>query len=300
MWKSSQTLRTVAVLGFLIAALGLSACSATTTIMQSGSCSSRVAVTYSGPAERSYCSTTTNYTGATTVLTGSAMYKARIRDPNSSTVFRGLTQVSAPTPIRYAELEVLDGSGKRVQCGTTSATGTFSLTVPTGTSDLTVRVNSRSNDATKLRASVMNCPEENGVYSVSSTFTPSGSPVVNLLADVTGDILGAAFNILDQLYSANEFLRDRVGDCGLVNPDLCTRITTSLANSAPKVKAYWAKGFNPNNYFGSSQAVSFYIPGTSRLFILGGNDGEVQTADTDHFDNSVIIHEYGHFIEVGS
>lgn len=298
MWKSSQTLRTLSVLGFLIAALGLSACSATTTIMQSGSCSSRVAVTYSGPAERAYCSTSTSYTGATTVLTGSAVYKARIRNAAAtSDTYRGLTDVSADRPIRWAELEVLDSSGKRVQCGTTALDGSFSLTVPTGTADLTVRVNSRSNDATKLRASVMNCPEENGVYSVSSTFTPTGTPSVTLRADVDGEILGGAFNILDQLYSANEFLRTRVGDCGGIPTDECTRITTSLANSAPKVKAYWAKGFNPNNYFGSSSAVSFYIPGTSRLFILGGEDGDTQTADTDHFDNSVIIHEYGHFIE---
>lgn len=43
--------------------------------------------------------------------------------------------------------------------------------------------------------------------------------------------------------------------------------------------------------------LSFYKPGERKLFILGGSNGNVDTADTDHFDNSIILHEYGHFLE---
>ncbi|MGE3757781.1 MAG: M36 family metallopeptidase, partial [Pseudobdellovibrionaceae bacterium] len=32
-------------------------------------------------------------------------------------------------------------------------------------------------------------------------------------------------------------------------------------------------------------------------YILGGIKGDTDSVDTDHFDNSVIIHEYGHFLE---
>jgi hypothetical protein len=64
------------------------------------------------------------------------------------------------------------------------------------------------------------------------------------------------------------------------------------------VTAYWERGFNPNTYFGASQiGLSFYLPGYKRLFILGGINGDTDYTDTDHFDNSIILHEYGHFLE---
>ena len=31
--------------------------------------------------------------------------------------------------------------------------------------------------------------------------------------------------------------------------------------------------------------------------LVGGSNGDVDNSDTDHFDNSVIVHEYGHFLE---
>jgi hypothetical protein len=65
-----------------------------------------------------------------------------------------------------------------------------------------------------------------------------------------------------------------------------------------KVQAYWKSGFNPNSYFcNDDSGLSFYTPDTDQLFILGGIDGDTDNSDTDHFDNSVIIHEYGHFLE---
>jgi hypothetical protein len=65
-----------------------------------------------------------------------------------------------------------------------------------------------------------------------------------------------------------------------------------------KVSAYWTVGFNPNSYFGApTSGLSFYLPDYSRLFILGGINGDTDASDTDHYDDSVIIHEYGHFLE---
>ena len=40
-------------------------------------------------------------------------------------------------------------------------------------------------------------------------------------------------------------------------------------------------GFNPNYYFGATGGLSFYLPGYSRLFILGGINGDVNSSDTD-------------------
>ena len=110
---------------------------------------------------------------------------------------------------------------------------------------------------------------------------------------MTGEIVGAAFNILDKLLDANNFLRTQVGTCSADIGAGCANFTV-----APKVSAYWEKGYNPNSYFGADESgLSFYIPGYSRLFILGGINGDTDTEDTDHFDNSIILHEYGHFLE---
>jgi hypothetical protein len=111
------------------------------------------------------------------------------------------------------------------------------------------------------------------------------------LATTEDGLLGGAFNILDQLHNANDFIRSKAGSCGS-NFVGCPNFTV-----APKVAVYWEPGFNPGSYFEGSSALSFYIPGFSRLFILGGVNGDINYSDTDHFDNSVIIHEFGHFLE---
>jgi hypothetical protein len=135
-------------------------------------------------------------------------------------------------------------------------------------------------------------------YSLVTTVNAGGGNVsvgtMQATAATSGPMLGAAFNILDQIFAANAYLRSKVSSCSTSFTG-CTNV--SLSNPVPKVSAYWEKGFNPNDYFGSSSGLSFYLPDYSRLFILGGISGAIDDADTDHFDNSVILHEYGHFLE---
>ena len=102
-----------------------------------------------------------------------------------------------------------------------------------------------------------------------------------LVAPATGSVLGAAFHIYDLILKANEYLRSQVNEFVV----------------APKISIYWEKGFNPNSYFGEISGLSYYIPLKKRLFILGGVSGNIDRQDTDHFDSSVILHEYGHFLE---
>lgn len=245
------------------------------------SCSNRVSPTYSAALEESFCSPI-SYTGGITV-TGNANYQPRVYVSN------GLGGAGSSQPIRYAEVVVKDSSGSIIQCGATDSSGNFSLHVPSSTNSHTVEVRSRalSND---VKASVLNCPEENGYYKISKNFTPDGSKNIgNITATSSGEIISGAFNIFDKIVEANIFLRSKVSSCPYDN---CANFTV-----APKINAYWEKGYNPNNYFGSGSGVSFYIQGASRLFILGGINGDTNTSDTDHFDNSIIVHEYGHFIE---
>ncbi len=258
----------------------------------------RIDPSYNGPAETDYCPGSTNYTGSTVTVSGTAKFTRRnpwgTEGAGNGGLGGALTTSPHPAsehPIRYAEVRITDPAGNLVQCGETDGTGAFSLTVPTGAVTYTLSVISRSYNS-KLRASVLNRPEQNRFYSLSQTFTASSSVNLGvLMAKASGDNLGAAFNILDQFLEANEYLRSEVGNCSATLAG-CLDFTV-----APKVVAYWENGFNPNSYFGSSSGLSFYLPGYSRLFILGGNNGDVDNSDTDHFDNSVILHEYAHFLE---
>lgn len=260
-----------------------------------GSCSNRVSTIYSGPPEATYCSTTYVYASPVTV-TGTARFESRpyqassCTDPNC-----GLGNIGASEPIRYAEVVAYDPTGAIAQCAETNNSGFFSMQLPDSTNTYTIKVHSRANN-TYIKASVLNCPEENKPYAITSSIQPTAPGPYSLgtitaSAANTSDLSGAAFNIYEQILKSNEFLRTQLSNCG-TNFTGCNSFSV-----APKVQVYWEKGFNPNEYFNSNSGLSFYLPGYKRLFILGGVSGDIYSSDTDHFDNSVIIHEYGHFLE---
>lgn len=238
-----------------------------------------------GPAELSYCSTTSTYSPSHTI-TGSATYEARVAS------ITGLGAAGAAKPIRFAEVRITDSTGSVAQCAETDVSGNFSFALPQDGNTYTISISSRGSNSS-VNASVLTMPEQNIFYTISTTVVSDSSKSAGTInAPVTGDIEGGAFNIFDQIVETNIYLRAQVGTCS-TDVDNCLDFTV-----APKVSAYWRKGFNPNEYFGAPQSgLSFYLPSFSRLFILGGISGDTDNTDTDHFDNSVIIHEYGHFIE---
>lgn len=245
--------------------------------------------TYSAP-EDDYCSNSITYGGAVFTITGAAEFEAR--EPFGVVNAGGLGAPGTPKPVRYAEVVVTNPSGTIVQCAETDSLGEFTFTLPAGTGNYKVSVNSRS-DNNQLKAYVYDDPRYNNFYSLTVNFTPDSSKTLaTLQALATGNVYGGAFNILDQFLNANDYLRAQVGNCSGTFAS-CDDFTV-----APRVTAYWKLGFNPADYYGSGGGgLSFYLPGYSRLFILGGINDDIDNADTDHFDNSVILHEYGHFLE---
>ncbi|MCB0362473.1 MAG: hypothetical protein KDD35_07115 [Bdellovibrionales bacterium] len=251
----------------------------------------RVSPTYDGPAEWEYCTGPKAYSDSVTI-SGRAQYQYRetfYSSPSSG----GLGSPSSPQAIRRAEVRATTSTGELMDCTETDDSGAFSLSLPRGDGLFTVSILSRANNQF-LKATVFNAPEQNIIYSlnrqvVSSVSQDMGSVVA--LATTDDGLLGGAFNILDQMLKANDFIRSKAGNCGSIFSG-CPNFTV-----APKVRVYWEPGFDPGSYFESSSPLSFYLPGYRRLFILGGVSGDVNSSDTDHFDNSVIIHEYGHFLE---
>jgi Fungalysin metallopeptidase (M36) len=205
-----------------------------------------------------------------------------------------------PNPIRYAEIQVTNSQGSVVQCAETDASGAFSFQLPSDGATYTVSVWSRANNSHNT-AYIMNNPTDNVPYKVSKPLTASGTPSVVLLAKATGDLLGGAFNILDQVYNAQNYLRTQTANCN--NPASSNYFfDCDPFVSAPIVNTYWTPGLTPAVYEGGTGGLSFF--GTPNgyesfrgLYILGGINGDTDNSDMDHFDNSVIVHEYGHFIE---
>lgn len=288
----------------LTASLFLSAC---TTKLEGGLDGGRVSPTVAGPKQKSFCSTI-NGSGTFTSeisVSGTATYARREvqstgglggADPDSG----GLAAASR-NAIRKAEVTISNASGTILNCAETADDGTFTIYAPAGSGTYTVSVNSRIRNG-YLKASVMNRPESKRFYSVKATVdATTNSTGLVLEAPATGELTGGAFNILDRLLTTNEYLINQTGLGSLCSADFagCLDFTTSFVASddLPIVEVYWEKGFNPNDYFGGGGGLSFYVPGYSRIFILGGIGGDTDSTDTDHFDTSVIVHEYGHFLE---
>lgn len=243
--------------------------------------------------EGSYCGAAqaTSYSVTTTTVTGTATFQYRPLVTNGSTQYNGLSGDPISKGIPHAEVHIVDSSGAIIQCGETDVNGVFSLAIPQVTGSYSVQVFSRAFN-NKYKASVLKDIYEAKPYSISKSFTISSATssvsiptplVASARASEDPDIPGGAFNILANIFWANEFLRANTSNSSFV---------------ADKVSIFWKQGFNPYSYFNApSTSASFYIATEDRLYILGGKNGDVKSSDTDHFDDSVILHEYGHFLE---
>ncbi len=202
----------------------------------------------------------------------------------------GLSGTPVLQGIPSAEIVVYTSGGSVVQCGVTATNGTFSVIVP-GAGSYRLAIFSRSFNNT-LKASVLNSPTANQPYGIAKNFTVTAGQTTLAIGTLSAkarlsessNLEGGAFNIHFNLFRANEFIRSQGGNSNFV---------------ASKVSVYWKAGFNPQSYNGGGPGASYYRSGLAapELYILGGIDGNVSTEDTDHFDDYIILHEYGHFLE---
>lgn len=243
-------------------------------------------------------------------VTALAKFLYRQLDFTPGGVSNGLGAVVAAgsaVAIPFAEFHIYDSSGNRVQQGETTTNGTAEFEIPKTAGTYTLKVFSRAlNDYIKV--SVLEDIYTNTPYSISRAFTITTSDIAAGTKDMSSSPLyaeaseslsskieGGAFNIMFNILLANEYIRRNINKNGDV-------AGTPVADSnkwfvAEKVTVFWKAGFNPYTYFNASTPLSFYSPGDRKLYILGGVSGNVKSADTDHFDDSVILHEYGHFLE---
>lgn len=265
--------------------------------------------------EADLCLTSTTYSSPVTITGTAKFFKRGLSITKTSGVVTDAelsTPTSASLPIRFAEIRVLNSSGSTVQCGRTNTSGHLMaldgvspLTISNDPGSYTIKIMSRTNHTLsvptgktpfKYVASVKKDIYSNDVHTLSGTVGSTGAGTIskNLVAyareSESSEILGGAFNIYNSLLVAYEYLSQNTG-------------TSNLACLNPKLDVYWQAGFNPAQYLYPSAdpnnlgTVSFYVRGENQLYINGGVIGNVSTKDTDHFDDSVIIHELGHHVE---
>ncbi len=264
-------------------------------------------------AEEALCSTNTPY-GTFSTLNGSATFSKRgLNVMTSPAVHFNLGALVTGLPIRFAEVRVLDSAGTIVQCGQTNSLGALkaldgasALHIPATAGTYTVQVLSRTSynpvvPGGKASFNVLFSVKEdiysNDLYKATGSVTTTGAGTYNNVNSnasgsetVSAKIEGGAFNIYNDIITSYEYLANNTG-------------TQNITCLNPKMSIYWKAGFNPNQYIypnndpASLGTVSFYTRTDKELYINGGVLGNVTSVDTDHFDDSVIIHELGHHVE---
>lgn len=196
----------------------------------------------------------------------------------------GLSDTVYSKPVRYARFDILSESNQSHASGFLDGNGQFQVTLNGLSSGyLKVYSDTRGSDV----ADVYTVNSSNNLYTFKSDTTDfNNNETIDLLIPVSnhGEISGA-FNILDVAATCTKCVIDATGT---FHPDL--RLTWELGNVGTVV-------------FDKILTTSFFCRTDSipTIYLSGGiksEDGSLDLkSETAHFDDMVIAHETGHFIQ---
>lgn len=202
--------------------------------------------------------------------TGSVTISGKVQYEDKEYGAAGFTGITAYKPVRFAFVEVVNS---KPVSGMTDTQGNYSITLSSPSAETVyVRVSSKATPLSGSPGSILEVRDMSGsLYSVpGSPFAPFGNVSANISIP-TANAAAGAFNILDVLTSGFQFVNSLRGN-----------LDSSLV-------AYWYLG-NPN---GTYYCTDGCYPGNG-IYVLGGYDGS-GNGDSDHYDDDVLWHEFGHF-----
>jgi len=193
-------------------------------------------------------------------VSGTIMYEDRQYGFSS-----GFTGVTVMKPVRHALVEVVDFvAGTVLGSGLTNSEGGYdveALLINGGSAYVRVVADTSASTAPPV---IVRTASGGGIYSVQGIgFIANSASIVSDISITASGPAGGAFNILDVMTAAGQFVNSISGQ------------------AAPLLIARWSQGSAIGTYF---------LPSTGEIFVTGGS------ADTDEYDDDVLWHEYGHFI----
>jgi hypothetical protein len=213
------------------------------------------------------------------------------------------------SPARQVTVQAIAATGQTVLAtGTTDSSGNYSLSVPSNTS-LFIRARAemiKTDAAPTWNFSVRNnttAGTNDALYAIDGS--PASSGAANSTRDLnaptgfgtnsyTGERAAAPFAILDTVFRTKEL------------------VLTATPNAAfPELRLFWSPNNRPtvgrfcpdDGDIGTSSYIVFANgelddcnkPNADGIYVLG--DFANGSGDTDEFDQSVIAHEFGHYVE---
>jgi len=177
-------------------------------------------------------------------------------------------------PARYIHLEIRRVDNNNVLGdGTTDNQGNFSIMISnSGNLDIYVLAIAQSDTSPYTDVVVRNNEYQGSIQSVASTpeYKNTNSLITfdfDIPVDNVSVRIGDPFNIID---------------CILLSAQ---KVYNEISSQIPLVTIYWEDGSGDGSYYQDS-----------KIYLLGGTSGSPGSGDNDGYDDSVIIHEYGHFI----
>ncbi len=215
----------------------------------------------------------------TRAVTGTIVYEKRTVDTSSyDNAIKGFAPNPVLTPVRLAQVQIIDDTGAEIQRAFTDDSGAFTLYLPALTTRARVIV-SASADPERYSLAVRDCPpsptgtypagctdQEGSVHQWVSNYFTGPTDLGQIIATESSG-LGGAFNIFDIMLRGQDFAR--------------MNLNRGNYPSTPPVSVQWRKGFETTtSYFNGMQII---IQGV--------------VTDTDEYDDPVLMHEFGHFLE---
>jgi hypothetical protein len=215
-------------------------------------------------------------------VTGTFVYQKKTVDTSTvQTALQGFRPMPALTPVRRALVRLLAASDNReLERSFTKDDGSFTLDLADVTVPAFVTV-ATSGDPERYPLIVRDCPRSKdrtfpctdklGNVYVFQTSSFTGSMALGQMTITEASGLAGAFNIFDLMLKGQDFARDNLNN--------------GAFPSTPELLVEWKKG--------SETTTSLWSESLGMIIIQGNGTG----GDTDEFDDPVLMHEFGHFLQ---
>lgn len=198
---------------------------------------------------------------------GTVRYEARTPTPT------GASRAFEIRPARGLDFDLRDARDQVVATGATDDSGHFEINAPRAATTIVIyaRTHARGHQAW-----VSPDPMGTAVQQFRAPLGAPGVPLVLLATDDANEGPAGALHIVDTLLRGLD------------------AATTWSGSELPPIYVFWRRGGNApwSYYLGERPARS----GRFALELMGGEAGRQATTDTDEHDESIILHELGHFV----